>query len=193
MDGSALTRRTLIERGAALTTGGVARALWPMVLTASASACAANGAGSSYAVLTDSEAAELEAIASRIFPATDTPGAREAGVVYYFDTTFATFHAGDLELARAGLADLAGRTPGGVAFSTLSESEQDEVLREIENTGFFQLVRYMTICGVFGMASYGGNKDAVGYTLLGMTPHVHAFVPPFGYYDAEAMGVPYDG
>jgi hypothetical protein len=37
------------------------------------------------------------------------------------------------------------------------------------------------------LSEYGGNKDGIGWKLLGMDPHTHAYVYPFGDYDAEYM------
>jgi hypothetical protein len=37
------------------------------------------------------------------------------------------------------------------------------------------------------MSSYGGNKDNVGWKLLGLDGLHHGYQPPFGYYDAEYM------
>jgi hypothetical protein len=46
-------------------------------------------------------------------------------------------------------------------------------------------VRFDTIVGTFGAASWGGNRDDAGWRMLGFT-HEPAFRPPFGYYDADA-------
>ena len=39
-----------------------------------------------FEVFTAAEAADIRAIAARIVPTTDTPGATEAGVVYFIDS-----------------------------------------------------------------------------------------------------------
>ena len=44
-------------------------------------------------------------------------------------------------------------------------------------------MRFMTLCGFFGMSSYGGNRDNVGWELLGFDGHRGAWQPPFGHYD----------
>ena len=56
-----------------------------------------------------------------------------------------------------------------------------------EQSPFFQGARFLTIFGVFGMSSYGGNRDDIGWKLLGMDGPPHAWSYPFGYYDAEYM------
>jgi hypothetical protein len=45
----------------------------------------------------------------------------------------------------------------------------------------------MTIAGFFGMSSYGGNRDNLGWKLLGLDGEHHAWQSPFGYYDAEYL------
>ena len=75
------------------------------------------------------------------------------------------------------------RRPRG--FTQLAPARQDEILRQIEKTPFFQAVRFDTIVGTFGSPAWGGNRDMAGWRLLGFT-HQPAFQPPFGYYDAVA-------
>jgi gluconate 2-dehydrogenase gamma chain len=149
-------------------------------------------------VLTADEGREIEAIAARILPATDTPGAREAGVVRFFDKAFGSLMEGSLDVARSGLAEfeagVAGQFPGVQRFSDLDEADQDAYLAAREKTPFFGLVHFMTLCGFFGMSSHGGNRDQVGWQLLGFpTEHHTAWQPPFGYYDAEYMRGESDG
>ena len=44
-----------------------------------------------FEFFTPEEAAEVEAIAARIIPTDETPGAREAGVIYFIDRALVTF------------------------------------------------------------------------------------------------------
>jgi gluconate 2-dehydrogenase gamma chain len=62
--------------------------------------------------------------------------------------------------------------------------QQDEILHDIESTPFFQAIRFDTIVGTFALPSWGGNRDYMGWHLLGFE-HQMRFQPPFGYYDAE--------
>jgi gluconate 2-dehydrogenase gamma chain len=144
-----------------------------------------------FQVLTPDEARELEAIAARIIPTDDAPGAREAGVIHFLDRALATFAQDQVPVVRAGLADLGSRVTerrSDARFSDLPPEEQDELLRVIEQSRFFGSVRFATIVGTFANPSWGGNRDQVGWALLGheMRP---AFEPPFGAYDAEANRV----
>jgi hypothetical protein len=82
---------------------------------------------------------------------------------------------------------VAAAFPGAELFSDLEEADQDSYLTGRQNTEFFETVHFKTLAGVFGMASYGGNHENVGWKLLGMDGPPHAWSYPFGYYDAEYM------
>ncbi len=146
-------------------------------------------ASGAFTVLTPEEAAELEAVAETIIPAVDDlPGAKDAGVIHFIDRAFETFQAGGLGAAREGLAGLQERVearfPGAGPFSRLSGPRRAEVLREVENGGFFGTMRFLTVAGMFSMPSYGGNEGKLGWKLLGFEDRF-AWQPPFGYYDAQ--------
>jgi gluconate 2-dehydrogenase gamma chain len=144
-----------------------------------------------FAVLTRGQGADVEAMTGRIIPSDNgSAGAREAGAVHFIDKALATFNAGQKKLYVDGLDDLnrrAGRKVAGTRFSGLTAQQQDDALREIENTPFFQTVRFDTIAGTFALPSYGGNKDYVGWKMIGLE-HQPLFQPPFGYYDANPNG-----
>ena len=55
---------------------------------------------------------------------------------------------------------------------------------EIENTEFFSTLRYLTIAGMFSLPEYGGNRENIGYQLIGFDDR-HFWQPPFGFYDAD--------
>jgi gluconate 2-dehydrogenase gamma chain len=140
------------------------------------------------AVLHPAEATEIEAIAAQIIPSDETPGAREAGVIYFIDRALATFDHDQHPVYVEGLQDLAARRaqlfPVSPSFAALSSADQIRVLQTIEGTDFFDVVRTHTILGFFGDPSYGGNRDQIGWKLIGFENKFH-FEPPFGYYDAE--------
>ena len=143
-----------------------------------------------FAVLTPAQAAGLEAVAMRILPSDGTPGAKEAGVIHFIDQALASFARDQQEPLLAGLDDLNARTkaqwPEVAAFAALAPERQDELLRAIEKTPFFATMRAGTVMGMFSNPSYGGNRDQVGWKLLGFQAH-GIYQPPFGYYDAEAQ------
>ena len=61
-------------------------------------------------VLSAEQAAEIEAAACRIIPSDDTPGAREAGVIYFIDSALATFATDKREEYEKGLPALQAKT-----------------------------------------------------------------------------------
>lgn len=146
--------------------------------------------GQKFSALTPGEAEAIVAMTSRILPSVDgRPGAREAGVVYFIDRSLSTFNASQKALYADGVKDLnrraARHSSGATSFAALAAPQQDELLREIENTSFFTAVRFDTVAGMFALPTWGGNRDYMGWHLLGMT-HQARYEPPFGYYDAEA-------
>ena len=142
-----------------------------------------------FRTLTPDEAAELSAVAARIMPTTDTPGATEAGVIYFLDRALGAEQKSTLPMLRAGIADLrrraARRKPAIKTFTALSAADQDAILLGIEKGEFFQAMRFVTMVGMFGDPAHGGNRGHVGWTLLGFE-HQPSYTAPFGYYDAEA-------
>lgn len=142
-----------------------------------------------FTAFTADEAAVLEAAAARIIPSDDTPGAKEAGVIYFIDRAFSTFQKNDLPHAKRLVTSLNRRArrrrPKVAGFAALEAADQDAILKQIEKTDDFGGLRFMTLVGMFANPSWGGNKDMLGWKLLDFMPH-GAFQPPFGYYDAQA-------
>ena len=140
-------------------------------------------------VFTPEQAAEVEAFASRIIPSDGTPGAREAGVVYFIDRGLSTWAKDQKPQFMEGLAklqrDVSGKFRGQTRLSALTPAQQDEVLRSIENTPFFGNMRFATLSGMFSLPSHGGNRDFVGWKLVGQESALE-FKAPFGWYDQPA-------
>ena len=141
-----------------------------------------------FAYLDAETAKEIEALTSCIIPSDDTPGAKEAGVVYFIDRALATFDEPRRGMYRDGLADLQARRksmfPLSTSIASLAPARQAELLRSIERTDFFQLLRTHTLYGFLGDPSYGGNRNGVGWKVVGFD-HKMQHQPPFGFYDAE--------
>lgn len=184
------SRRAFLSRSGATLGGSWIALNLPAILATADFACQAHENGAEFEILTASEAAELEAMAAQIIPTDDTPGAREAGVVYFMDRALATFDADNLEPVREGLTELEATVKAAhaeaVSFSALTDAQQIEVLTAIEETAFFNTIRTMTIAGMFSHPSYGGNRDKIGWQLIGFDDR-HSWQPPFGYYDAQYM------
>jgi gluconate 2-dehydrogenase gamma chain len=191
-----LSRRNLLQGTTSLSAAALMRLGAPALTAITQAACTARQDGSGFLVLGKAEAEDFAAIAARIIPTTETPGATEAGVIHFFDKAFADVMQAELGAARAGLAEIntALAAAGHVGhFSGLNDELQDGALRERENSAFFKLVRDMTIFGFFAMSSYGGNKDQVGWELIGFAGHHGAWSYPFGHYDAEYAAESTDG
>jgi gluconate 2-dehydrogenase gamma chain len=137
-------------------------------------------AGEPYTHLQIAEAETLEAIVARLIPSDETgPGALEAGAARYIDRALGDALAAWREAYAAGLAAVEShaRSSAGKPFTELTPSEQDAVLRDMEQnvaTGFmpnaatfFELVLGHTLEGTFGDPYYGGNRDFVGWELIG--------------------------
>lgn len=149
---------------------------------------AAGKGGGGFTALSAAEAETMIALSSRIIPSVDKrPGAQEAGVVFFVDRALATFNAGQRKMYAEGLQDLDRRAAAmfaSAAFSKLTAPQQDDIIRAIQKTPFFQAVRFDTIVGTFALPTWGGNRDYAGWHMIGLE-HQPRFQPPFGAYDVE--------
>lgn len=187
--------RDASRRAFIATAGGAAGSAWlagmlPSIWHAAEAAAAAHDTGAAFTHLEPAEAAGLEAIAARIIPSDDTPGAREAGVIHFIDQSLGGFMAAAAPDLRAGLAaldTLAAEARAGGRFEALGAADQDALLGQVQDTPFFELMHFLTIAGMFALPRYGGNRNHLGWQLLGLSQQ-HAWAPPFGHYDAESTG-----
>jgi gluconate 2-dehydrogenase gamma chain len=135
------------------------------------------------------EAADVAAVAERILPSDDGPGAKEAGVVFFVDRALTAFDIDNQNAYRAGLRELNAHRkklfPDSQSVTTLSKEQQIELVRAIEKSEFFEVIRIHTLLGFVGNPSYGGNRGQVGWKYIGFEDRM-TWKPPFGYYDAEA-------
>jgi gluconate 2-dehydrogenase gamma chain len=203
-----LNRRNFLRRAGTGLSAAWVTAHWPALLAAATHAHNAAKAATppQWEFLTAEEAAEVEAITARIIPSNETPGAREAGVVYFIDRGLATFGADDQKTYREGLPELQARVsemfPGTAKFSGLTAEQQDEVLHSFDEErgagrrvfrtragaqNFFDTVVQHTIAGFLIDPDYGGNHDGAGWKVIGRERE-HMFQPPFGYYDKDYPG-----
>jgi gluconate 2-dehydrogenase gamma chain len=142
-----------------------------------------------FEYLTAGQAVEIEAMAAQIIPTDSSPGAREARVIYFIDRALATFASDERPVFVKGLKELQSRTRKMFKktnrFSALSSDQQIQLLKNIDKSEFFELVRTMTIFGMFGNPAYGGNHDQIGWKLIGFENEFF-FQPPFGFYDNQS-------
>ena len=195
--GAHYSRRELLEAGL-----GIAGAI-AMCRSASALAAAADARSSAeWRFFTGSESRVVGAIVAQIIPTDDTPGAREMGVARFIDRALAGFLSPLAESFRAGLANFEAQfqshystdiaNPVGQDFASLTSEQQIEWLRQIEHTPFFESIQQITVLGALTMPEYGGNRDGLGWQLIGFQD-LHAFSPPFGYYDRDYPGFKAEG
>lgn len=179
----ALSRRGFLQSAGAATGTFLFRITPAGIAAIAQAACSAKSGNGSYTALGDDDARDFAAMAARIIPTTDTPGATEAGVIHFFDQAFASDMADELPGA---LGELAGMNASiGGRFADLAPEAQDNALQSIESSAFFDLVWSTTLFGFFSMSRYGGNRDHIGWKLIGFDGHHGAWSYPFGYYDAE--------
>jgi gluconate 2-dehydrogenase gamma chain len=141
-----------------------------------------------FQALDPATAAEIDAITSQIIPSTDGPGAREAGVIFFIDRALSTFDADLRGAYRTGMAGVQQKRkemfPESASIAALNPGQQIQLIQAVEHTEFFDLLRTHTMYGLLGNPSYGGNRDQIGWKLIGFDNH-GAYHPPFGYYDAH--------
>jgi gluconate 2-dehydrogenase gamma chain len=182
-------RRTFLRAAAAGITWAAADVVQIREALAWAGRQVETGGAKGLSILNAAQAEVIDAVASRILPSVDgRPGAHEAGVIYFIDRALATFNADLKKLYADGISNLnrrAARRWKAASFAALTAARQDELLHAIEKTTFFKTVRLDTIVGTFALNTWGGNRDYLGWHLLGFE-HQPRFQPPFGYYDAAA-------
>ena len=141
-----------------------------------------------YRFFTPQQAAEFDAFSAQIIPTDDTPGAREANVVHFTDYVLATIdndQQAQVTDALKALRDQVAKTvPGATSFAVLNSAQQIEVMKAMEKTDDFGVLRGFVLTGFFCDPSMGGNKDKVGWKLIGFQDDF-LYKPPFGYYDAH--------
>ena len=157
---------------------------------------------------TEPEAKVIVAACERIFPADEAgPGATQAGAMVYIDRQLAGPYGSDKyrytqppfvesapghghqgkesprEIYRAGIQKL------GADFATLDATRQDERLRAIEKSYFFQLLRQHTIEGMFCDPMHGGNANLIGWQMLGYPGPQMGYREQIGKYNGVAYRI----
>ncbi|HLL49728.1 MAG TPA: GMC family oxidoreductase, partial [Thermomicrobiales bacterium] len=134
-----------------------------------------------FVVLTSREARTAGALFERMFPGDEQgPGAREIGVVNFLDRSLAGACREHLATYRGGLARLddISRDRFSRGFADTGEPAQDSLLLELERgeipnwivpdqVTFFELLRSHLQEGLFSDPAYGGNRDKLGWRVLG--------------------------
>lgn len=186
------SRRAFLARTSGAAGSGWLALQWPAILAAASAGCARRDSASGYANISEPMASTLEAMAGQIIPSDEkSPGAREAGVIWFIDQWLGGGGQGMVPMLREGAGDLDTRSGGQGAFARLPFDQQKNKLEEIQDTGFFAAVRFLTLVGMFALPVHGGNQEWSGWKLIGFE-HQFAWSPPFGHYDqaypADAEG-----
>lgn len=184
-----LTRRQFLSDSSRTATAGWLTLQLPWLTALAACGHKDTGSNEQYAQLTPAEARAMRAFAEQIIPSgPDGPGAVELGAVTFVDRALgAPFFAASVPIVRTGLADLDARAHAlkrGVEFASLAASQQIAIMRQIEHEPFFATARTLVIIGTFAEPSYGGNRGAAGWAMVGID-HRPSYTAPFGWYDAQ--------
>lgn len=182
-----------------------------LVAQAAQHAREATSAGTqSFKFLSSQEAADFDAFAAQIIPSSDgTPGAREAGAVYFADYVLTVLNPEQQKDFRAALAGLHAATlkaePTVASFAALPSEKQIAVIKALEkppsgaaaangiaaesgaggkDAEAFAGLRAMVLMGTFCDPSLHGNREKIGWNLIGFNDQSY-WAPPFGYYDAH--------
>ena len=204
-----LSRRDFLTRAGSAVSAAWVSTHWPALVSAAEHAhqAARSAKPQAFHFFTAEEGAEVDAICARIIPTDETPGAREAGVVYFIDRALTTFAVEDQKAYREGLPIIQTRVrelfPSISKFSGASAEQQDQVLlsfdedsggarnprRRMAASSFFDTLRAHTVVGflIDPESASGGNLDGVGWKVIGRDRE-HMFQPPFGFYDKDYAG-----
>lgn len=160
-----------------------------------------------FEILTAEQAKDVAAIAARIIPTDEDPGATEAGVVFFIDRALKTFAKEDRATYKIGLEQVnqltAKMVPEVTQFSSATLSQQDQIIEALAKTqkaggwgrrrmmgepvDFFPVIWGHTLMGFLVDPEGGGNRDYAGWKVIGRDP-AHIFSPPFGEYDKDYPG-----
>jgi gluconate 2-dehydrogenase gamma chain len=152
---------------------------------------------SSHLSFTNPEFAVLTAACDRVLPRDQDPGAVDANVPQYIDKML---QDPDLSQMRQDFVeglnalDQRGQRLHQKGFAELTTEEKDALLTLFKDspdgTGeahFYELLVTLTLEGFLGDPSYGGNKDKVGWALVGFDTNLH----PMG--DMQGSGMDHSG
>jgi gluconate 2-dehydrogenase gamma chain len=137
--------------------------------------------GSHGAFFNDDDTRTVTALTERLMPgAPGAPGATDAGVTNYIDLALAGAYEDQQYFYRCGLAQLDAhcKQAYGKEFRRLTAEQQDETVAALQQgkaaefvwpaaQAFFTTVRTHTMEGMFADPVYGGNKNFVGWRLIG--------------------------
>jgi gluconate 2-dehydrogenase gamma chain len=187
-----IARRQFLRLSANAVTGVWLAAAMGELASGAVLSCAPAEHAGTWQAFTDAQAAVIDAMAALIIPTDDTPGAREAGVVHFIDRSLVTFARDQRSLFEKGLADLKQRVdaahPGVDSFAKLDATQQTALMHDLESSKseFFSAMLAATMAGMLGNPEYGGNRDKIGWKMIGFDDRYY-WQAPFGYYDRDEV------
>lgn len=186
---SDVSRRQFLAAG-----GGALGAAWfaanvdEILAAGTAAAEAGREQPPTFRNLTAAQAADIEAFTAQIIPTDTTPGAREARVVHFIDIAIGGVFADRRGALMAGLRDLDARVRRAhgarARFATLTDAQQKAIVGATADADapIFNILRALTINGMFASPEHGGNHRKVGWQLIGFQDR-YSWAAPFGAYD----------
>lgn len=136
---------------------------------------------SAYRFFTPEEALCIIAFCEQIIPRDESPGATDAGVIYYIDRQLSGVFHYDQETYRNGIKNLQAHCTNkyGKVFEKLLFEKQTKLLILMESnqmdetdwpkgkpSDFFNLVHSHTMQGFYGSPIHGGNKNYMSFEML---------------------------
>ena len=134
-----------------------------------------------YRFFTPDEAKCIIAFCEQIIPKDESPGATDAGVIYYIDRQLSTIFNYDQDTYRNGIKNLQAycNKKASRSFELLAATEQQKIIKMMESnqiketewpqgkpSEFFNLVLSHTMQGFYGSPIHGGNKDYMSFEML---------------------------
>jgi len=134
-----------------------------------------------YRFFTPEEANCLIAFCEQIIPRDESPGATDAGVIFYIDRQLSGVFHYDQETYRNGIKNLQDycNRKYGKTFESLPTGDQITLMKAMESnqlsesqwpkgkpSEFFNLVLSHTMQGFYGSPIHGGNKDYMSFEML---------------------------
>ena len=136
---------------------------------------------SAYRFFTPEEALCIIAFCEQIIPKDESPGATDAGVIYYIDRQLSEVFDYYQETYRVGIKNLQAYCSKkyGKTFENVVFDEQTKLLKTLESnrlketewkqgkpSDFFNLIRSHTMQGFYGSPIHGGNKNYMSFEML---------------------------
>ncbi|MDP3916011.1 MAG: gluconate 2-dehydrogenase subunit 3 family protein [Bacteroidota bacterium] len=136
---------------------------------------------SSFRFFTPEDASCIIAFCEQIIPKDESPGATDAGVIYYIDRQLSGVFHYDQETYRSGIRNLQTwcNLKYGKTFEAIVPEDQIKILKMLQSNelnesewpgskpaDFFNLVRAHTMQGFYGSPIHGGNKDYMSFEML---------------------------